>query len=240
MRKPLVINKTKWNVGCNNVLVSPNRREGGVMNKLILRSLITASLLLVLLSLPSIASADSVLWTLTGVTFAGLDPTTGLPNGTTGGTANGSFDYNAATNTFSNIDITTTAGSGFGGATYSGLLSNGLVFGSSSTGLLLGAPGTAPTGLMGPVLMLLFDTPLINTGGTVTDTLTTGAVDGGGEGTCDSADCSASTQNRFITGGAATSTVGVVTTPEPSALSLLAVALAALFAGAVIRKASQA
>jgi hypothetical protein len=89
-------------------------------------------------------------------------------------------------------------------------------------------------------LMLLFDFPLVNTGGTVTDTLTTGAVDGGGEGTCDAADCGSSTQDRFITGGAATSTVGVVTTPEPSALSLLGVALAALLAGAALRKASQA
>jgi hypothetical protein len=93
---------------------------------------------------------------------------------------------------------------------------------------------------MGPVLMLLFDNDLENTGGTVTDTLTTGALAGGGEGTCDSADCTSNTQDRFITGGAATSTVGVVTTPEPSALSLLGVALAALLAGAAIRKASQA
>ena len=236
MRNPLVINKTKWNVGCINILVSPRRREGGVMNKLILRSLITASLLLVLMALPSIASADSVLWTLTGVTFAGLDPTTGLPNGTTGGTATGSFEYNFATNTFSGIDIVTTAGSGFAGATYTGLLSGGVIFGSSSTGLLLGAPGPD---LTGPVLMLLFDFDLVNSGGTVTDPLTTGVLDGGGEGTCDAPDCSLSTEDRFITGGAATSTVGVVT-PEPSALSLLGVALAALLAGAAIRKASQA
>jgi len=171
------------------------------------------------------------------VTFAGLDPTTGLPNGTTGGTATGSFKYDFATNTFSSIDIVTTAGSGFAGATYTGLLSGGVIFGSSSTGLLLGAPGPD---LTGPVLMLIFDFDLVNSGGTVTDTLTTGATSGGGEGTCDSADCTSSTQDRFITGGAATSTVGVVTTPEPSALSLLGVALAALLAGAAIRKVSQA
>jgi hypothetical protein len=194
------------------------------MNKLILRSLITASLLLVLLSLPSIASADSILWTLSGVMFSD------------GGTASGSFDYNSATNTFSTIMITTTGGTSFGGATYS-TLSGAFPGSSSSTGFIAGAAGGDFTGTA--LLMLLFDNPLINTGGTVTDLLTTGDTNGGGEGTCDQADCSTQTQDRFITGGSASSTVGVAT-PEPSALSLLVVAFAAMLAGAAIRKASQA
>src|SRR5215472_1052949 len=88
MRKPFFINMIKWNVSCSGVLVSPYRREGGVMNRLILRSLITASLLLVLLSVPSIASADSILWTITGV-----------PGVT------GSFIFNGTT--YSNISIIT-------------------------------------------------------------------------------------------------------------------------------------
>src|SRR5215469_10360802 len=105
------------------------------MNKLILRSLITTSLLLVLLSVPSIASADSVLWTLTGVTFANVtDPTM------TGGTVNGTFEYDFATNTFSAISLVSTSGSGFGGASYS-TLSGAFPGSSSSTGFIAGAAG---------------------------------------------------------------------------------------------------
>ena len=193
------------------------------MNKLILRSLVTASLVLVLLSLPSIASADSILWTLSGVTFSD------------GGTASGSF-VQTAPDVFSSISITTTAGTSFGGATYSTL--SGVFPGSSSTtGFIAGAASGDFTGT--GLLMLIFDNPLMNTGGTVTDFLTTGDVNGGLEGTCDDATCSSQTEDRFITGGSASSTFGVVT-PEPSALSLLVVALGALLAGAAIRKASQA
>jgi len=206
------------------------------MNRVIFRSLIAAFVLFVAFCVPSIASADPVLWILTGVTFGGIDQTTGLPSGVTGGTATGSFDYNSATNTFTNISITTTAGSGFGGATYT-TLSAGFPGFSSSTGIFLGASSGDLTGL--PLLLLFFNSPLVNSGGTVTDLLTTGIDFGGGEGTCDDAGCVGSTEDRFITGGAATSTVAVVT-PEPSALSLLGVALAALLAGAAIRKASQA
>src|SRR5215469_2200860 len=234
MRKPVVINTINWYGDCS-LLVTLYRREGGVMNRLITRSLVLALLLLVLLSLPSIASADSVLWTLTGVTLSPVPGTTAVA-----GTATGSFDYDFATNTFSSIDIKTFNTTPSGPVllnTYTGLLSDGLIFGSSSTGLLLGKSGPD---LTGPVLMLLFDFDLVNPGGTVTDTLTIGLDAGGGEGTCDNGDCSLNTQDRFITGGAATSTVGVVTTPEPSALSLLGVALAALLAGVAIRKASQA
>jgi hypothetical protein len=61
---------------------------------------------LILISLSLTASAGPLLWTLEGVTFAG------------GGTASGSFDYNADTNLFSNVDITTTTGGGVTGATY--------------------------------------------------------------------------------------------------------------------------
>jgi hypothetical protein len=192
------------------------------MNRLIFRSLITALVLFVAFCVPSIASADGITWNLTGVTFDD------------GGTASGSFNYNAVTNTFSSIDITTTVGSAFGGATYT-TLSGAFPGSSTSTSLFLGASSGSFTGL--PLFLLLFDAPLINSGGTVTDPLTTGLDFGGGEGTCDNADCSSSTEARFITGGAATSTV---VAPEPSALSLLGVGLAALLAGAVIRRVSQA
>ena len=193
------------------------------MNRLVLRSVFSAVLLLALLSLPSIASADSILWTLTGVTFAG------------GGTASGSFDYNSATNTFSAIDIVTTSGTGFGGATYT-TLSGAFAGFSTSTGLFLGPAGGNFTGT--PLLVLFFDDPLFNAGGTVTDNLSTGDS-AGIEGTCDDATCTSQTADRSITAGEATSTVAVVT-PEPSALSLLGVAFAGLLAAVAVRKASQA
>jgi hypothetical protein len=88
-------------------------------------------------------------------------------------------------------------------------------------------------------LGLLFDEPgFVNTGGTVTANLSLGDL-AGGEGSCNDAKCTDPGLDRSITGGGATSTVAVVT-PEPSALSLLCVALAALLAGVAIRKASQA
>ena len=187
-------------------------------------------MLVALFCVPSIASADGVpvVWTLTGVTFSN------------GETASGSFDYNSVTNIFSSIDITTTAGN-----TYK-TLSGAFPGFSSSTGLFLGASSGDFTG---PLLLLFFDCPLsssvscpqlIISGGTVTDPLTTGQEFGGGEGTCDNADCSSSTEAAWITGGAATSTGPTVGTPEPSALSLLGVGLAGLLAGALIRRVSQA
>ena len=214
MRKRFVINTLKWNVDCTSHLVNLHRREGGIMNRLVIRSVFSAVLLLALLSLPSIASADSILWTLTGVTFSD------------GGTASGSFMFNGTT--FSSIDITTSLGN-----TYTTISP---VFMSSDTTLWLGAPGGDLTGT--PILGLLFDGPLVNSGGTVTDNLSLGDL-AGGEGDCIDAVCSDTTAGRSITGGGATSTVAVVT-PEPSALSLLCVALAALLAGVAIRKASQA
>jgi hypothetical protein len=185
------------------------------MNRLVIRSLFSAVLLLALLSLPSIASADSILWTLSGVTFSD------------GATASGSFDYNSATNTFSAIDIVTSTGNTY--QTLSGPLGGF----SSSVGLFLGATSGDLTST--PLLVLFFDNPLFNSGGTVTDPLATGLDFGGGEGTCGDAACGSQTEDRFITGGEATSTVAVV-----SALSLLCVAFAALLAGLAMRKASQA
>jgi hypothetical protein len=65
------------------------------MERLIFRSTITALVLIVLASMVPTASADGVTWTLSGVTFSG------------GGTASGTFVYDADTNTFSSVDIVT-------------------------------------------------------------------------------------------------------------------------------------
>jgi hypothetical protein len=208
--------------------------EGGIMKRLISWSLITASLLVVLLCVPSIASADGsdpvAIWTFTGVTFAGIDQTTGLPAvpPVTGGTISGSFGWNGTA--FSNINITSTAGSGFAGAVYTAIMAGS----GSTTGFIAEAPFTSGTGFN--TLFLLFQNPLVNTGSPATDPLVTGFLDGGGEGTCTDAGCSdGGTEIRFITGGAATTT-GSVVTPEPSSLTLLGVGLS-LLAFAAIRKA---
>ena len=206
------------------------------MNRLILRSLVTALLLLVFLSVPSTASADSILWTLTGVTFTPVAGTSGMA-----GTATGSFDFDASLGpmgTFSNIDIQTFITTPTGPVllnTYTTL--SGGPFQNSPGSLFLGKGSGDLSG--SPLLVLFFDSDLPNTlppGG-----LMIGLSTDGGEGSCDptSTDCSSSTEERSISAGSVSAT-STVPTPEPTALSLLGVALAALLAGVAIRKASQA
>src|SRR5215813_9278566 len=93
------------------------------MNRLTFRSLIAALGLIALLSLPSVASADGATWTFSGVTFDD------------GGTASGSFFYDATNNTYSDINMTTTAGTLLTGALYTSISSCCLV---SNTGVTLG------------------------------------------------------------------------------------------------------
>jgi len=68
--------------------------------------IILARLLLLLTVMAPIAAADGVTWTLENLTLSD------------GATATGSFVYDASTNTFSSIDIVTSAGALFGGGTY--------------------------------------------------------------------------------------------------------------------------
>lgn len=63
-------------------------------------------LLVMLLGFSPAAFGDGVKWVLSNVTYGD------------GGTASGSFVYDAATNTLSDVNIVTTAGTLFGGATY--------------------------------------------------------------------------------------------------------------------------
>jgi len=187
------------------------------MNRLTFRSLIAALGLIVLLSLPSIASADGATWTLSGVTFAG------------GGTASGSFDYNALTNTYTDIHVTTTAGT-LTGAMYTSLSSCCLV---SDTGTAFGPNVADFTNT--PVLFLLFSAPLTNAGGTIQ--LMFGFVDpslDSAEDFCTNSDCTALSE-RLVTGG---EVVGVPSTavPEPSVISLLIVGLIVLLGGSILRK----
>src|SRR6202008_1301356 len=117
------------------------------MNRLIFRSLITAFILVVTFGVPSIASADGVTWTLTA-------------SFNDGGTASGSFNYDAITNTYSAIDVITTTGTTLLGTTYTTL---SYLATDSSTGLTLGVSSGDITNTS--FLFLLFNAPLTNAGG---------------------------------------------------------------------------
>lgn len=96
----------------------------------------------------SLATAVPVQWTLEDVEFDD------------GGTASGSFIYDADTDTWSSISILTTPGSIFGGASYDSLL----VGGNFDAALYLsGAPDLTGS----PLLQLVFIDPLTNAGGPV-------------------------------------------------------------------------
>jgi len=117
---------------------------------------------------PVLALAAPVLWTLSGVTFA------------TGGTASGSFVYDAATNTYSAINITTTTDGTRTGATYH-FISGAPNPPSSTFSLnLTTAAANNQTGL--PGLALIF-TPALGNGGT--------AAVSGQEANCSDAVCTA-------------------------------------------------
>ena len=152
------------------------------------------------------ASAIPVRWTLTGVTFSD------------GGTASGSFIYDADTNTYSNISITTTAGTVLlTGATYGFIApvvppsSLGFLTTQQNGGDLTGTRGMAP----------FFGTALTNAGGSAS----VSAV----EATCSDAVCTSPVPpSRGTTAGTVTGAqVAPIPTLSFSMLALLGLALAA-------------
>jgi hypothetical protein len=185
------------------------------MNRLSFRNLITALTLFVLFCVPSIASADGITWDLSGVTFDD------------GGTASGSFVYDAAANTYSSINIITTSGTTLAGATYTSL---SLLASSSDTGFLFGASSGDLTSTS--VLFFLFDASLTNSGGIVQVSLL--PPNDSIEAFCTNSDCSAFS-SRSVTGG---ELVGTVVTPEPAAILLLGMGLIILLISAAIGKVS--
>jgi hypothetical protein len=151
------------------------------------------------------AAAAPRMWTLSGVTFSD------------GGTASGSLIYDADTNTYSGISITSTAGTVIlTGATFN-FFSNG--FAPGAGGVLVNV-SNAPnlTGTRG--FAIFFNPPL-------TDVLTSTSVINSQEATCVDATCSAPTPPaRFVIAGtAAGAAVTAVPTLSPPMFALLALAL---------------
>jgi len=163
---------------------------------------------LMLATVPA-ASADDVTWTLTGLTFVG------------GGTATGSFTYDATTDTVTSIDIVTTGGPS-GTVTYTALDPG---YGPYAFDMAF-VPAPSLSDYVGqPALELQFQDStgglesLTNAGGVV-------IVDVN-EFVCTNAVCSTADEVRGTLDGG---TVVGVPTPEPSALSLLAIGLLGLLA----------
>lgn len=164
---------------------------------------------------PRSAEATTIRWTLDGATF------------NDGATASGSFDYDAVTQSLTNLDITTTAvtpilidihGSVSGGHHWIDL--NGdyppyPAIGFAVVDLPLPADVTGKE-----FLALGFVTPLTNAGGTIA------LLTGGGEGFCTAADCSTGHYHRFFTAGSVIGTE--VPVPEPATLTLVGAGLAAV------------
>jgi hypothetical protein len=146
--------------------------------------------ILLALSIASVcASAAPVLWTLAGVTFGD------------GGTASGTFVYDATGNVFSAINISTTTGSARTGATYH-FVSNGFPPGA---GGVLVVTSAAVNQMGSPAFALFFTPNLSNSGGTVSLT--------GQEANCGDPGCVVpSPPARFVTAGSA---VGTPTGPPP-------------------------
>jgi len=164
--------------------------------------LISAFALAALL-LPSLAAADGITWTLQNVSL------------NDGGMVTGTFNYNATTNSYSALNVSTTLGTFLPGFTYNSL-SN--AFFSGSTLLGLGPNPINTSNFTGEnFLELFFTNPLTNAGGT--DSVY--AV----ELLCTNSNCSSSSM-RFALSG--TVTTKPVATPEPATLLLLAAGLLTL------------
>lgn len=166
--------------------------------------LISAAVLALLLLLPTFASADGIAWTFNNVTLSD------------GGTVTGPFDYNAVTNTYSAINLSSTFGTLLNGTSYS-TLSPVFFYGSTLLGV---GPASIPGGnFAGLTFMELFFTnPLTNTGGT--DPVQAFEIFCGPSSTCTDPTV------RSSTSGYVTSVP--ISTPEPASFLLLAGGLLAI------------
>jgi hypothetical protein len=164
------------------------------------------------------AQADSVTWTLVDVTSLGSNIT-------------GSFVFDAATNTYSAIDVTTTGGTIIPNETWT----NWVGFGASQgpgIACCLGVVDTTATNQTGAnALNLIFSTALTDAGGTIPIFETQ-------QGTCNVANCSGYFPYAANPSGINQSVTGyvVASVPEPGTLMLLATGLFGLLGGKGTRK----
>ena len=157
-----------------------------------MRSLISIFALLVSMT----TNAAPVIWTIDSLLFDD------------GGTGSGTFSYDASTNTYSNIDIITTAGIDFGGAAYLSVA----YFAPNDSDFLAAIVYPAEGA---PALELTFAAPLTNAGGTI-------AIDGLGESLCGPECMYPTVRLRDITSGQ------ISAVPVPAAAWLFGSALAGL------------
>jgi hypothetical protein len=195
--------------------------------------------------LSATASAGPVIWTLNGITFNG------------GGTASGSFTFDADTGshacssaltpcgTFSNINITTTTGAGVTGSVYThacgvDVIGCTAVSPDSTEVLFLTSTAADQTGL--PAIAFFFAGAGVVPPGGLTDA--GGVMDVSGssssvgviqEALCNNAGCASPAAPSRV--GNAGSVVGVAAVPEPSSALYLTGALA-LLGFARLRKSS--
>jgi hypothetical protein len=171
-------------------------------SKALARSLIAFALLFVAYE-PQDANASLIRWTLSGATF------------TDGGTASGSFLYDAATATVAEFDVTTTAGAVLAGAHYVDL--NGAFPPYPANGFAVVIPAAPPFPPNAPFLALQFASALSDAGGII-------SLLAGGEGFCLDVNCVSGSYRRTFVGGS----VRGVQVPEPGTLALLALGVGAL------------
>ncbi len=162
------------------------------------------------------AQAAPITWNLSNVGFAD------------GGTASGSFQYDADTGSYSNIAITTTQVASFG-ATYG--TPNPVNPGNASLLLVIADLPPLAIDLTGtPALALSFTSPLTNLGGT-SDIISRSLGGFSFESTCSLASCSVvSGSTRDVVSGQVTTNV-----PAPATAALLSLALVG---GALARRRS--
>src|SRR5688572_18672087 len=172
-----------------------------------IHSLIVAAALLVGVYVPHDAHALLIRWTLSGATF------------TDGGTASGSFLYDANSSTVTDFDVTTTAGSVLLGNHYVDL--NGAFPPYPSNGFAVVIPEAPPLPPNAPFLALQFQSALSNAGGAIN-------LLAGGEGFCTDSVCSAGSYRRGFIAGTVIGMPERVQVPEPGALSLLVLGAGAL------------
>jgi|GEM_PF-3259387 hypothetical protein len=166
------------------------------------RFALVAALAVVLLLVPSHAWADGITWSLTGVDLSD------------GGAVTGSFCYNATSNAYSAINVSSTSGLLLAGTLYTTLTP---AYFSGSTLLGLG-PATLPSDYSGlTFLQLIFTNPLTSAG--VPDPVY--AV----ETYCQDSQCNATIIRTSLTGSV---TANPVPAPEPASLFLLALGLLAV------------